>query len=246
MRLISRIIVALGALVLIPVAQAQLQDRGSGMAYDPRFNVTWLTDMNYSATSGYDDDGRMSWDRAVEWAGQLEYGGFSDWRLPNAENLIYGGSDPRNNELWHLFFVELGSTPGPNGPYAEVAVPSPYATQNLALFSNFLADVNSNFVPYTYSWLSYSGNAIVPDYVVSTFREAYLLDSRSSGRQGLDSLFWSSTSSGRPETRTIALRDGDVAISPIPEPSTYALMLAGLAAVGYMARRRKMVRPRRA
>jgi hypothetical protein len=30
-----------------------------------------------------------------------------------------------------------------------------------------------------------------------------------------------------------------VSVSPIPEPSTYALMLAGLAAVGFVARRRR-------
>jgi hypothetical protein len=31
-----------------------------------------------------------------------------------------------------------------------------------------------------------------------------------------------------------------VSVSPIPEPSTYALMLAGLAAVGFVARRRRL------
>ena len=29
-------------------------------------------------------------------------------------------------------------------------------------------------------------------------------------------------------------------VTPIPEPSTYALMLAGLGAVGFMARRRRV------
>jgi hypothetical protein len=30
-------------------------------------------------------------------------------------------------------------------------------------------------------------------------------------------------------------------VAPIPEPETYALMLAGLGVVGFMARRRKTV-----
>jgi hypothetical protein len=37
----------------------------------------------------------------------------------------------------------------------------------------------------------------------------------------------------------IAVRDGDVA--PIPEPSTYALMLAGLGCLGFIAKRRTQI-----
>lgn len=41
-----------------------------------------------------------------------------------------------------------------------------------------------------------------------------------------------------PALHAWAVRDGDVGLSPVPEPSTYALLLAGLALVVVMARRR--------
>lgn len=36
-----------------------------------------------------------------------------------------------------------------------------------------------------------------------------------------------------------AVYSGELTVAPVPEPSTYALMLAGLGAVAFMARRRK-------
>ena len=41
-------------------AQAALENRGGGMIYDTVNNVTWLADMNYAKTSGFDSDGLMS------------------------------------------------------------------------------------------------------------------------------------------------------------------------------------------
>ena len=41
------------------------------------------------------------------------------------------------------------------------------------------------------------------------------------------------------QTAAAGTRFGGVAIAPVPEPETYALMLAGLGLVGFMARRRK-------
>lgn len=38
---------------------------------------------------------------------------------------------------------------------------------------------------------------------------------------------------------TRAAYSGELTVAPVPEPSTYALMLAGLGAVAFMARRRK-------
>lgn len=69
-------------------AQAVLIDRGSGLLFDDVLNITWLQDANYAKTSGYDADGRMTWDDAMTWADTLVYHDsvrnvdYSDWRLP--------------------------------------------------------------------------------------------------------------------------------------------------------------------
>lgn len=49
--------------------------------YDTVLDITWLADANYAQTSGYDNDGVMSWYSAMSWTTQLEYNGYSDWRL---------------------------------------------------------------------------------------------------------------------------------------------------------------------
>ncbi|WP_054762185.1 DUF1566 domain-containing protein [Methylomonas koyamae] len=125
---LKRTLLAAGAAALthLPTAQAALLDRGGGMLYDTVLNVTWLQDANYAKTSGYDADGKMDWHAAVAWADQLEFGGFSDWRLAGIkpvngiaynENFSDDGStdyawnvSSPNSELGYMYFVNLGLT----------------------------------------------------------------------------------------------------------------------------------------
>jgi hypothetical protein len=114
----ARLAAVLAALALSGAAQAELFDRGGGMIYDNDLNITWLADWNYAKTSGFDDDGGMDWDSAKAWASGLEFGGYSDWRLPTA--LEPDGSGPcfsyttgcSGSELGHMFYIELGATKG--------------------------------------------------------------------------------------------------------------------------------------
>lgn len=69
-------------------ADADLIDRGGGLIFDTRLNITWLANANLGAGSSFDDgpgDGRMTARAALAWADDLVYGGFSDWRLPTAQ-----------------------------------------------------------------------------------------------------------------------------------------------------------------
>ena len=78
-------------------AQAALFDRGSGMVYDSTLDITWAADANLAQTS-------MTWGDAVAWAGKLDLGGHSDWRLPT---LSLGAGNQADNEMGHLFDVDL-------------------------------------------------------------------------------------------------------------------------------------------
>ncbi|AFL73274.1 DUF1566 domain-containing protein [Thiocystis violascens] len=112
-------------------AQAALIDRGSGLIYDDVLNITWLKDANFAVTSGYAatavdtissdandniyTNGSMGWGAAMTWASNLEYGGFTDWRLPSAVDkttvttltfvgsIDFGGYGDKRGELGHLF-----------------------------------------------------------------------------------------------------------------------------------------------
>jgi len=73
----SKFVSVLCATVLVIVStatRAELIDRGNGLIYDSDQDLTWMQDAG--AFSG------GSWDAAMAWAENLEFGGFDDWRLP--------------------------------------------------------------------------------------------------------------------------------------------------------------------
>jgi len=97
--------------VIAGMASATLIDIGGGLIYDDDLDITWLQDANYAKTSGYDADGKMTWDAAMTWADGLVYGGYEDWRLPTTPGTATG---PVNEgEMGHLAYTELGFTPYP-------------------------------------------------------------------------------------------------------------------------------------
>lgn len=192
-------------------AQAALFDRGGGMIYDDALNITWLQDANYARTSGYDSDGAVNWEAANDWADGLSYGGYNDWRLPSA--LHQDGSNPTSGCCDTK--SELGhmifNNFGGTLYFGKLLTPN---TVNLALFSNL----------QQYVYWSGTGNTPKGDGYKWTF---YVHDGFQAG--------WIM----RNEAYAWAVRDGDVA-APIPEPETYAMLLAGLGVMGGIARRRQI------
>ena len=57
---------------------------------------------------------------------------------------------------------------------------------------------------------------------------------------GTWSIHWLNNGGQVPDFSNVTLFARDVVMTPVPEPETYALMLAGLGIVGFMAKRRKV------
>jgi hypothetical protein len=125
----NRILISLMTTILVfglaISSHAILIDRGGGMIYSTDMNVTWLQDAKYARTSGYDADGLMNWYDAMQWAQNLSYGGYDDWRLPTYLNEYEYQRENATleHEMAYLVFIELGSdgaSPHDFGPFINV------------------------------------------------------------------------------------------------------------------------------
>lgn len=229
MTAIRRLATAAVLLAAATAAHAQLLGRDlDGNAstfeayYDPALNITWLSDWNYGAGSIYDDgfsttDGHMTWSNAVAWASNLNYFGFTGWRLPTVSPVnpvgfnLFFSADGRTDvgyalpgigwgtasEMGHMYYVTLNNpTFGPR--------------TNTGPFSNMQGD----------GYWSRSG-------VMNPNNDIWRFDTF----VGYQSNYYPGG-----DLFAVAVRPGDVA--PIPEPATVAMMLAGFGVLG-MARRRR-------
>lgn len=108
MKTLRTLVAAAAVLTLSGAAQAALVARSGGMVYDSMLDITWLADWN--------TNGLMNWTTANDWANNLVFGGFDDWRLPTSLNV--DGSGPcsgyncTGSEMGHMFYDEFDATAG--------------------------------------------------------------------------------------------------------------------------------------
>jgi len=136
-------------------AQAILKDRGSfsytdgvgntgmvNLIYDQDLDITWVGDANLAKTSGFDADGRLPWQQAVNWAAGLTIGGMNNWRLPTTTQPdptcsvqqtgdVSIGDGCTGSEMGRLYHTELGNAVGGPltnaGPFSNIQLSSSIA-----------------------------------------------------------------------------------------------------------------------
>ncbi len=217
---------ALLSLLFTSPVQAALIDRGNGLIYDSDLNITWLQDANYAFTSGYDLDGRMTWQQAMDWADQLEYGGFGDWRLPalfeadsacsfssnfNGQTYSYGYNCAAG-EMSHLFYEELGNI-GYLSPEGEELTPG-WGLANIGPFVNLATELFDYWSGVEMSSSSYPNTAWF--FHFNDGNQVWTLKDR--------------------EFYAIAVRDGDIV--PIPLPASAWIFVSGLLAIVSLTRKK--------
>jgi hypothetical protein len=98
------------------IANATLIPMEDGTIYDTDTQLTWLQDVGMGGYRIWTDP--INRTGAVEWAEDLVFAGFDDWRLPATVPHpdwyidIYNRTD---SDMGHLYYIELGNAPGLGG-----------------------------------------------------------------------------------------------------------------------------------
>ena len=61
------------------------QDNNDGTVTDKATGLMWMKVDSAKLKAGKNKDGKMNWQEDLDWAQNLEYAGYSDWRLPNVK-----------------------------------------------------------------------------------------------------------------------------------------------------------------
>lgn len=210
MKKLSAALALTGCLIAAP-ASAELQLRTGGMVYDTTTNLTWVAD----AAAG----GLRTQADAAAWAAALSFGGFDDWALPTVA--------PVNGSSLQMDYSEDGSTDvgvnnaGPNSQLGYLYYVSlgnaAFGLTNTGPFSG-LVDPANDIGPVFWTG---TASPTEPGWSLAFYMGLGMQDQLA----------------GDTLAQAWAVRVGDVAA--VPEPGSIALILAGLAAVAGVGRRRR-------
>jgi hypothetical protein len=213
----------------------ELSDPNAVFFYDSALNITWLANMNAN--------GPMDWASASIWAGTLNIGGFTGWRLPS---IAVDANSPGcyNDPITGATNCGMNVETQHNGQYSELAYLYYVTLGNLAYCSpgsHLCLDPQPNWglqnTAYFQNFDSYFGNGTGIFY---WYERLYQPDPHSAwafgmavGNQG-----GAGVEAGMLAT---AVRSGDVLQSEgVPEPTSLLLSLTAVAGLIVCTPRRKV------
>lgn len=223
-RILSALLAAAAALIMVTPAQAALQGRdldGDSVTdafYDTTLNITWLRNANVN--------GLMIWDSAVAWAAGYSIGGYSGWRLPTLLDTGASGCNYSNaggTDCGYNVQTSSGST-----VYSEMASLWYNTLGNKAFCDPATSTTTSTCGPQTGWGLTNTGDFLNLqsygywsglEYAPST-DNAWLFNTYN-GAQGANYKYL--------QFHALAVRPGDVLVSQVPEPASLLLALTALA-----------------
>lgn len=200
---------------------------GGQVVNDTDLNITWLANANLAASntfgvSGIGANGYMTWNTAQSWIAAMNaanYLGFNDWRLPTVTDTGTPACDNASGngcvniaDAAASEMAHLWYDELGNIPYNENTAAG--GLTNTGPFTNIQSNIywyDTEYAPNTNAaWIFGAGNGTM--YV------------------DLKAL---------PGALAWAVRPGQ-SVSAVPEPETYAMLLAGLGLLGFTARRRRL------
>jgi hypothetical protein len=236
------LVLAAAAIAITLPANAALESRLNGTAvYDTSTNLTWLTNASLAATNAFgltlttlQPNGEMSWNEAQAWVAGMDsqnYLGSSTWRLPTLA--------PLNGTAFNFNAANYDGTT--DFGYNK----SGFKGDELSyLYYNTLGNEGATRISPTFTGWSACGNGSTcltnPGPFTNVQTNYWYGTTTSSGNAGVfgitaGNVFSNSTINARNSAMVVAT--GDV-LAAVPEPETYAMMLAGLGMIGLMVRRR--------
>jgi hypothetical protein len=235
------------SLTLAIPAQAALLDEHNGQLYDNVTKLVWLQNANLAATnnfgvSGIAANGYMNWSTAKSWIAAMNaanYLGHNDWMLPTVSP-VAGGSNWNYNYstngttdlaynvsgqaslMGYMYYQNLGLK-GANSP-------SGVFQPNFGIYGNGITggQANVGLVNNLQSNVYWSGTAYAPDPA----NIAWTFDTYN----GLQDIYYHASAMAVWGVR--AGTAADIAAT-VPEPESYAMLLAGIGLMGVIPRRRK-------